>query len=342
MITALRAGRVSRVLQVVILLGAMPVAPLQSQGDFSLARSIPLPGVEGRIDHMAIDLPGNRLFVAALGNNSLETIDLSSDSVVHRIHGLSEPQGVAYIEDSHKLYVANAGTGECDVYDGRTYALLRQIDVGGDADNLHPDAASHRLLVSAGNSLTFIDTTADARAGRLELPGHPEGFALEQNGPRVFVNVPQPGGRVFVVDRDRGILAAEWQVGGLFKNLFSNFPISLDEDNQRLFVGTRVPARLKVLNAVSGKVVADIGIDGDSDDIFYDAKRRKAYVSCGAGYLDVVVQLTPDRYAAPVRIPTARGARTSLWVPERDRLFVAVPHDGNQRAEVRIYEPSMP
>ena len=327
---------------ILALLGAFAVAPLQAQSTLALTRSIPLPGVEGRIDHLAIDLSGERLFVAALGNNSLEVVDLGSFSVAYSIGGLSEPQGVAYVEESGKLYVANAGTGECDVYDGSSYALLKRINLGGDADNMHYAAASRQLLVSAGNGLSFIDIASDTVTERVGLPGHPEGFAVEQNGSRVFANVPSSGGRLFVVDRQRALTAGQWRVGALFTNLFSNFPLCLDEADNLLFIATRAPARLHVMNTEGRGVVPDIGIDGDPDDVFYDARRRAIYLSCGAGDIDVVAQLAPERYRPVTRIPTAQGARTSLWVPEQDRLFVAVPHRGDQKAEIRIYEPRLP
>ncbi len=324
------------------LFGAIAAAPLQSQGLFALTRSIPLPGVEGRIDHLSIDLPGDRVFVAALGNNSVEVVDLRSSSVVHSIRGLSEPQGVAFVRESNKLYVANAGTGECDVFDGSSFALLKRIDLGGDADNMHYAAASHQLVVSAGNALTFIDTATDAVVGRVDLSGHPEGFAIEQDGPRVYANVPMSRGRLFVVDRQRDVTVDRWPVGALFTNLFSNFPLALDEKDKLVFVGTRAPARLKVMSADGGRVISDIGIDGDPDDVFYDGARREVYLSCGAGYVDVVAQIAPDRYGPVTRVPTAGGARTSLWVPEQNRLYVAVPHRGCQRAELRVYEPRLP
>jgi YVTN family beta-propeller protein len=210
-----------------------------------------LPGVEGRIDHLAIDLSGKRLFVAALGNNTLEVVDLSSLSVAASILGLSEPQGVAFIAESNKLYVANGGNGKCNVYDGSTYALLKRLDLGGDADNMHYAAAGRQLVVSAGNGLSFINTASDEIVGRVELPGHPEGFALEQNGPRIFANVPLSRGRVFAVDRERAVTLGAWRAGGFFSNLFSNFPLSLDDANKLLFVGTRTPARLAVMSAAA-------------------------------------------------------------------------------------------
>jgi DNA-binding beta-propeller fold protein YncE len=304
---------------------------------FSPVASVPLPNVEGRIDHLGIDVPNGRLFVSALGNNSLEIVDLRTSSVVHSIARLQEPQGVCYTAESNKLYVTNAGSGLLNVYDGTSFRLLRQVDLGGDADNIHPDLLSHRILISAGNGISVVDT-ADMSVSSISLPGHPEGFALEPNGPRVFVNVPLPSRSVFVVDRAQNRQTGRWSVGGPFADMFSNFPISLDDAHQRLFVGTRVPAGLKVLDTSSGRVVADLRIDKDADDVFYDAKRQRVYVSCGEGFLDVFQQEDADHYAQIARIPTAPGARTSLWVPEMDRFFVAVPHRDSQQAEIRVFD----
>lgn len=305
---------------------------------FTSLGSVPLPGVVGRIDHLGVDVSSGRLFVSALGNNSLEIIDLRTSSIIHSITGLQEPQGVCYAAESNKLYVTNAGSGLLDVYDAASFRLLRQVDLGGDADNIHPDPLSHRIVISTGNGLSVVDTAADVSVASLSLPGHPEGFALEPHGSRVFVNVPLPSRSVFVVDRVTSAQLGRWPLGGPLADMFSNFPICLDDAHQRLFVGTRIPAGLKVLDSSSGRVVADLGIDGDADDVFYDAKRQRVYVSCGEGFLDVFLQEDADRYTRISRIPTAPGARTSLWVPEMDRLFVAVPRRDGQQAEIRVFK----
>jgi DNA-binding beta-propeller fold protein YncE len=328
--------RIHFVASVFLLFVAIVGAHAQTSGNFAQQKTVPLPNVEGRIDHMAIDLLNNRLFVSALGNNSIEVIDLHSSSVVHSIKGLQEPQGVYYAAALNKLYVSNAGNGECDVYDGTSFRLLRQIDLGGDADNIHPDPLSPRILVSAGNGISVVDTAHDMKAAAISLPGHPEGFVLEQNGPRVFVNVPLPSRSVFVVDWAKGTVVASWSVGGPLANVFSNFPMALDDARHRLFVGTRLPAALKIVDTPSGKLIASLAIDRDPDDIFYDTRRQRVYVSCGEGFLDVFQQVDPDHYKQIARIPTAAGARTSLWVPEMDRLFVAVPHRDSQQAEIRV------
>ena len=322
----------------VALLLATAGSDADSRKYFSQVATIPLATVGGRIDHFAIDLKGARLFVCALGNNSVEVLSLDSNAVIHSLRGLSEPQGVSYVPEVNRIYVTNAGSGECDVFEGTSYSLLRRIDLGGDADNIHYDASAHRMLVSAGNGIGIIDISSDSLVGKVELPGHPEGFVFEEKSSRVFVNVPLPSRSAFVVDRARIAVTDRWPIGGPLSDAFSNFPISLDETRGRLFVGTRVPALLKVIDVSSGKIVADLGIDGDADDISYDSKRQRMYVSCGTGFLDVFQQLDPDHYKEAARVPTAAGGRTSLWVPEMNRLFIAIPRRGSQVAEIRVYE----
>ena len=258
-------------------------------------------------------------------------------SVLRSLKGFSEPQGVLYVPELNKLYITNAGNGECDVLDGSTYSLLKRIDLGADADNLHYEPATGRMYISAGNNLVILDVADDRQVGAIAFPGHPEGLVLEHDGSRVFVNVPVPSGSVFVVDRAQAAIKSRWPVGNVFSSAISNFPIALDEKHGLLFVGTRAPALLKAIDISSGKTVADAGTDGDADDISYDPERARVYVSCGAGFVDVFQQEDSGRLTEVGRIATAAGGRTSLWVPERGRLFVAVPHRGSHAAEIRVY-----
>lgn len=206
-----------------------------ARGPFLLVNAIPLPGVSGRIDHLAVDLAGSRLFVAALGNNSVEVLDLRTRAVVNSITGLSEPRGVAFLPDRQKLYISNGGTETCNVYDGRTLAFRTAIDMGSDADNIHYDAASSSLFVAAGSGLGVIDPANDAQAGYIRLAGHPEGFALSRGARRVYANVPASR-KVVVVDAQARQVVAEWPAGPVSGNFFSNFPLALDEDHNRVFV----------------------------------------------------------------------------------------------------------
>ena len=213
-------------------------APSEPAISLALQETIPMRGVIGRIDHLAIDVMGGRLFVCALGSDAVEVLDLRGGSVAATISGLREPQGVVYLSDRNKLYVSNGGTGELDVFDGSTLRVATRIDLGSDADNLRYDPTARSLLVGAGHSLAVIDVSDDRVAGAVPLPGHPEGFALEQPGGRIFVNVPLPSRSVFVVDRKANAVSGRWPVGGLLSDTFSNFPLNVDESSRRVFVGT--------------------------------------------------------------------------------------------------------
>ena len=298
-----------------------------------LKQTIPLPGVEGRIDHFASDPSGQRLFVCALGNNTVEVLDLQKGERVHTITGLGAPQGVGYVPEVNRLFVANDKGGICKVYDGKSFQQISELNFKDDADNVRYDDAAKKVYIGFGSSGIAIINAADGKQiGSIKLSAHPEAFELEQNGRRIFVNVPNSR-NVAVIDRDKGKVVATWKTD----LAFGNFPMALDEANHRLFVGCRVPSKLVVLNTESGDVVAKIDISGDPDNVFYDGKRHRIYVICGAGKVDIIEQTDANTYEAFAKIDTADGARTGLFVPERDTLFVAVPHRGSQEAEIRCY-----
>jgi len=299
-----------------------------------LKQTIPLPGVEGRIDHFAFDTAGDRLFVCALGNNTVEVLDLRKGERIHSIAGLGAPQGVAYIPQLDHVFVANDKGGVCKIHDGKSFRQIGELNFKDDADNVRYDDATQKVYVGFGNGgIGIIDATHGKMIGSISLSAHPEAFELEKNGKRIFVNVPNAR-HVAVIDRDQGKVVATWKTD----LAFANFPMALDEANHRLFVGCRLPSKLVVLNADSGEVVAKIDISGDPDELFYDRKRRRIYAICGAGKIDIIEQADANNYKAATKIDTASGARTGLFVPERDELFVAVPHRGSQQAEIRCYQ----
>lgn len=302
-------------------------------GALRLAQTIPLPGVEGRIDHLAVDLAGHRLFLCALGNNTVEVVDCEKGARVRSIAGLGAPQGVAYVPETNRIFVANDKEGLCNLYDGKSFALLRSANLEDDADNVRYDGAAKRIYVGFGKGgLGVLDAQSGQRITALKLSGHPEAFVLEKNGPRIFVNVPTAR-HVAVVDRKKGEVTATWKTDGAF----ASYPLALDETNHRLFVGCRLPPKIVVLNSDSGAVVTSFKIGGDADDVFYDAARHRLYAICGGGTVDVIDQINRDTYKMSAQIPTASGARTGLFVPELNSLFVAVPHRENQTAELRRY-----
>jgi DNA-binding beta-propeller fold protein YncE len=301
---------------------------------FRLKQTITLPGVEGRIDHLALDPSGERLFVCALGNNTVEVLDLRKGERIHSITGLGAPQGIAYIPEFNRLFVANDKGGICKIYDGKSFQEVGQLDFKDDADNVRYDDAAKKIYVGFGSGgIAIVNASDGKQIGSIKLSAHPEAFELEKNGKRIFVNVPNSR-HVAVIDRDKGEVAATWKTD----LAFGNFPMALDEANHRLFIGCRLPSKVVVLKTESGNVVAKIDISGDPDDIFYDSKRHRIYAICGAGKIDIIEQTDPNTYAASSKVDTADGARTGLFVSERDTLFVAVPHRGSQQTEIRCYQ----
>jgi len=299
-----------------------------------LKQTIPLPGVEGRIDHFAADPSGQRLFVCALGNNSLEVIDLRKGDHVHSIAGLGAPQGVGYAPEINRLIVANDKGGTCKIYDGKSFQTVGELNLKDDADNVRYDEARKKFYVGFGSGGVAVINAADGKqVDSIQVGAHPEAFQLEKSGNRIFVNVPNSR-YVAVIDRDKSEVVAKWKTD----SAFANFPMALDEANHRLFVGCRVPSRLVVLNTESGDVTAKLNISDDADDIFYDAKRHRIYAVCGAGAIDVIQQTDPNTYKILSKIDTVKGARTGLFEPNQDMLFVAVPRRGSQQAEIRCYQ----
>jgi glutamine cyclotransferase len=319
---------------VIVVVGNYLAVAQSGDARIKLAQTIPLPGVEGRIDHFAFDAAGDRLFVCALGNNSVEVLDLRKGEQIHSITGLGAPQGVAYMPESDRILVANDKGGVCKIYDGKSFQEIGELNFKDDADNVRYDDATKKVYVGFGNGgIGIIDATQGKMIGAISLSAHPEAFELEKNGKRIFVNVPNAR-HVAVIDRNQGKVVATWKTD----LAFGNFPMALDETSHRLFVGCRIPSRLVVLNTESSEVVTKINISADPDEIFYDGKRHRIYAICGSGKIDIIEQTDPNTYKALTKIETADGARTGLFVPERDNLFVAVPHRGSRAAEIRCYQ----
>jgi YVTN family beta-propeller protein len=293
---------------------------------------IPLEGVAGRIDHMAVDPVGGRLFLAALGNNTVEIIDTNARKQVGRITGLRKPQGVAFLPDSGRLVVASGDDGKVRVYD-RQLKPLGQVDDLDDADNVRYDAEAKLVYVGYGDgALAVIDPLAPRKLADIKLSAHPESFQLEAGGKRIFVNVPDAE-HVAVVDREKRSVIDKWPI----ETAAANFPMALDEPHHRLFIGCRKPAKLLALDTDTGKRVTSLDCCGDADDLFYDAALRRIYVSGGEGCVSVIEQQDPGTYRTAGTLPTAPGARTSLFVPRTGSLYLAVPRRGDQRCELRIF-----
>ena len=324
-------------------------------------QTIPLEGVSGRIDHIAVDVAGGRLFVAELGNGSVDLIDLHAGKVVRRISGLKQPQGIGYVSGQDLIVVASAGDGSARFFRAADLSPVGSVALGEDADNVRVDPASGHVLIGYGNGgLAIIDPATQVRLGAIKLPGHPESFQLDPKLGRAYINVPDAH-QIAVVDLKSRKQVEAWNTPGLR----ANFPMALAHAGSLLAVVFRAPARLAILDPATGKPTASLETCGDADDVAFDDNRNRIYISCGDGTVDVV-QRTPEAglrrtpeaglrrtpEAGLRRTPeaglrhvglvtTSRGARTSVFVPELDRLFVAVPAKSlGSEAAIRVFRPS--
>jgi DNA-binding beta-propeller fold protein YncE len=318
-----------------VLLALVGWAAGQTPSLLQLEKVVELPDVEGRIDHMSVDVRGQRLFVSALGNNTVEVIDFREGKRIKTIGGLKEPQGVLYVPESDRLYVANGKDGSVRIFDGTSYALLKAIEFGDDADNLRYDARHRRVYVGyGGGAIAAIDNQGN-RGDEIKLDAHPESFQLDKDNSRIYVNLPSSH-KVAVLDLDKHSIVTKWETG----TAFANYPMTLDEADHRLFVVTRMPACLLVFDTESGKIIQTLPVVGDCDDVFYDKAGKRIYASGGEGAISVIDQKDADHYTETGRIPTLKGARTSFFSADVDRLFLAVRRQGSQPAAIRILVPS--
>jgi DNA-binding beta-propeller fold protein YncE len=307
---------------------------------------IVLTEVEGRMDHLGVDVKGRRLFATAYDNHTLEVIDLKTGRQVHTIPGLNQPQGAFYDPATNRLFVACGGDGTVKIFDGTTFQLLQSVTLNLDADNVRYDARSQHIVIGyggekflagtvtrpgGGGALAILDTNGK-KTGEIPMDAHPESFQLEKIGTRVFVNVPDRQ-EVEVADLVKGTVLARWPV----TSCTTNFPMSLDEGHHRLFVGCRMPARLVVFDTETGKIVASPAMVEHTDDLFYDASKGRVYV-LGEGFIDVWQTKDPDHYERIQRVPTPADARTGLFVPDLGELFETIRHHGAQGAQIDVYE----
>jgi DNA-binding beta-propeller fold protein YncE len=298
-------------------------------------RTIALAHVSGRIDHMAVDLRRHRLFVAELGNDSVDAIDLGSGTVLHRFSGLKSPQGVAYVPGADVIVIANAGDGTVKFFGGGDFAALGGLNLGDDADNVRVDPGNGHVVVGYGEGgLAVIDPATRTKLQDIKLPGHPESFQIDPQSNRAYVNVPDAG-QIAVVDLATGRQVASWTVPGLAQN----FPMVIGDSGATIAAVFRSPPRLVFLDSRTGAVAGSSLSCADADDVFLDAKRRRVYVSCGAGVVDVFDRDATDaRHIA--RIQTSSGARTSLFVPELDELYIAERASLLESAAIAVFRPA--
>jgi hypothetical protein len=303
-----------------------------------LVQEIPLPNVGGRIDHFTFDRKRKRVIGAALGNNTVEVVDTFSGRDIHSITGAAAPQGVVYVGELDRLFVANGTDGKLRVYDGDSFKLLNTLDIGEDADNVRYDPAEKRVYVAYGGDqeggIAVVDATSMKRLDDVAtLDAHPESFQIALSRPVIYANIATKA-KVVLIDRNTHKVT-DWPL----KTGKANYPMALDESDHRIFVVTRRPAQLVVIDSDSGATLASVGCVNDADDLYYDAGRKRIYIPGGEGFLSVIQQTDRDHYQSLAKVPTTIGARTGLWYEKRDRFYLAVPAGSKQGAALWVYAP---
>jgi DNA-binding beta-propeller fold protein YncE len=312
----------------------------QVPGPLKLIQDIRLPGLhDGDFDHFVVDLPGQRLFLAAEDNSALETIDLRTNNVIHTINGLTQPHSMAYNAELKKLFVADET--ELKIYDATAYKLLGTIPMKAHADASIYDPATKLYYVGNGGKrdkedyilISVVDTTSNRKVADIRLNvGRVEGMAIEKSGSRLFVNLTD-NDAVAVIDREKRTVTTTWSVAQEGRG---NAPMAFNEPDHRLFVVTRDPGRVVVLDSDTGKIVTSEPYAGMADDAVYDAKSGRLYVA-GVPFISVFQKRTADRYDLLGQVPTAFHAMTAILVPEVNRYYLAVNHHGDTDAEVQVY-----
>lgn len=313
------SGRMTRRLPLLLLLTAAAVgAHAAGDAPLTLEATIPLEHTQGRIDHMAVDLGRGRLFVAELGNGTVDVVDITRGRVIARLGGLSKPQGIGYSPRADLVAVAGGGDGTVRLYRGEDLTAAGTVPLGEDADNVRVEHSTGNLVVGYGRgALAVIDPVRRAIIANFGLPGHPEGFQLDPARGLAFVNVPDAR-QVAVIDLSGARPAATWRVPGAL----GNFPMAFDADRGEVAIVSRSPPELMVADASTGHVKTRVPACGDADDVFFDARRERLYASCGSGEVATWQRDGSGLQPLPA-VRTESGARTSLFVPELDRLFVA-------------------
>lgn len=293
-----------------------------------LEKEISMPGVKGRIDHIAVNLKDRMLYVAALGNNSVEVISLDKGAVIKSIKGVEEPQGIAYIAEQNEIAVASGGNGDCVFFNASTFEKIATIHLPGDADNIRYDAAERKMYVGYGNGgLALIDPASHKQTANVKLPAHPESFQLDKKNNKIYVNLPDARS-IVVIDLKQFTITATWKIA----KYSANFPMTLDTADNLVFVGFRHPAALVGYNALNGQEVSASELVSDVDDIFYYENKKEILASGGGGSINIF-----QKNKKTAEIPAREGARTSLLIPSLRIFVLAERASGGKAAAIAVY-----
>jgi DNA-binding beta-propeller fold protein YncE len=319
------------------LLTLMPAAPAADPSALELVQTIQLKGKPGGLDHLALDAKRERLFVANKANNTLDIVDLKAGKVLEQKPNQTAIQGIAYVPDLDRVFVGLGSKGLCNAFDGESYKILKTVSFTDDADNVRYNPAKGVVYVAhAEKALGVMDAKTYAKKADIKLPAAAESFVLEKGRSRLYLVNPAPS-QIVLIDTDKNEVVTTYPI----KSAGGAHAVALDEPNHRVFAACRKEPLLVALDTETGKEVATLPIPGDADDLFFDAKGKRLFAACGEGFLAVIGQQDADHYTLLEKVPTAKGAKTCLFVPETGRLYLAVPQqEGKEGPEVRVYRTS--
>lgn len=302
--------------------------------NLKLEKIIEMPGVSGRIDHMAINLKEQVVYMAALGNNSIEAIDLKKGVVIRSIKGVEEPQGIAYIPEQNEVAVASGGNGDCVFYNATTFKNVATVHLGGDADNIRYDASERKMYVGYGNGgMALIDPVAHKQTGNVKLAAHPESFQLDKKNNKLYVNLPDDNS-IAVIDLKNLKVIDTWKMS----RLRANFPMALDTASNHVIIGFRNPSVLVTYDGRTGKEITRNELVNDVDDIFYDADKQQVLASGGGGFINIFKKTSNNTYKLVSNITSRNGARTSYLIPALRTFIVAERAEGGKNAAIAVYK----
>jgi DNA-binding beta-propeller fold protein YncE len=317
----------------------------QTKQPLELVQTIPIPDVKGRLDHLYVDVAHNRLFVAGLENGSVEVLDLKAAKWLRTMPGFQKPQGILFVPRLDKIFVASGDDGLVRVFSGKSYRLLDSIKLDRGANRVTYDPRKKLLYVGYGGKdagqdygeVAIIDAAKDKVVAAVRVDAHPSELLLGDGGEKLFALIP-PRNEVQVIDMTSRKVIATWPVSSK-----SPGDAALAESSQRLLIGTHTPPSMVVMDSQNGKEVASLPTVDGMDGVYYDAMRKRIYVSGGRGFdvgsVFVYQQTGADQYKNIGEVPTKAGAGTSFWSPELNRYYVAAPAHNGEQASILVFQP---
>jgi DNA-binding beta-propeller fold protein YncE len=315
----------------------------QEKQPLKLVATTPLPGFTGDFDHFGLDLKGKRLFLAAEDHKTVDVFDLEG-KYLHGITGFGQPHAILYMPDANKLIVTDGDDfGMVELVSGTDYTILDKIKLPPGVDGAVYNPVNHYYYVESGgddpkgpvHKINIIDTKTFKLVGDITLPGtHSEAMAITKDGKKMYVNLSGPK-EVGVVDLNTRELVARWPI----PDAETPNSMALDEPHHRLFIATRKPPKFFVFNTDTGKVTATADISAMNDDMWFDTARKRIYLT-GTETTTVLSQTDADRYTHVAEVPTGYRAKTSLYVPQLNRFYIAVSGKGKADAQlaVQVYD----